>query len=173
MAIKDVNFKASLSGNNVVCSWLNDIQVNKFELQKSYDGTTFSTITTINRSTSPNYTFYDTSNSKNISVVYYRLRFIEKSNQADCSSVSSVSFKASKMNILVYPNPIHNTIYFSGLGLSKVVIYDASGKIVSTNTANANNVQNNFTPNLKKGVYFLKMLLADGEIQTEKIIYQP
>lgn len=174
LAIKDINFKATKAGNNVLCSWQDDSkEVNKFELQKSFDGTTFSTISTINSTNIKNFYFVDSSNSQNISTVYYRLRIIEKSSQIDYSNVSSVRFETPKRNIVVYPNPIHSTIFLSGLGLSKVIVTDALGRIVFSKLTNSASSKNSFTPNLSKGVYFLKMFLDNGETNSEKIIFQP
>ena len=78
-----------------------------------------------------------------------------------------------KRKILVYPNPIHNTIFFNGIGLKKVFIYDESGKIVYSNITNENIIKNSCTPDLKKGIYFLKLLLDNSETQFEKIFFQP
>ena len=174
LAIKDVNFKATNNIYDISCSWETDgNQVNYFELQKSYDRVNFTTIATIYPTTINAYKYTDSINSINRSSIYYRLKIIEKTNLIDYSTVSIVNLNVSKRNIVVYPNPLRNTIFFSGLGLSKVIISDNSGKIVYSKSTNSASSQNSFTPNLIKGVYFIKLVLDNGEIQTEKIIYQP
>ncbi len=174
LAIKEVKLKAIKENNKVICSWKVDAsQINNFELQKSYDGTNFSTIATIYSNASNNYTYNDSINSVNIPSIYYRLKIVEKTNQTDFSTVSCISIGVSKRKILVYPNPIHNTIFFNGMGLTKVIISDESGKIILVNNTKAGSNQNCLTPNLRKGVYLLKLQLDNGETQTEKIIYQP
>jgi hypothetical protein len=142
-------------------------------LQKSYDGNAFYTVSTISPTDEINYNFVDSINSQNSSIVYYRLKVIEKSSQIDYSDISRLRFETPKRSVVVYPNPIRNTIYFKGLGLSKVTIYDEFGKVISNKKTNVLNVKNSFAPNLKSGIYFLKLLLEDGEIQTEKVSLQP
>ena len=174
LPIKEISFKADIVNKNVLCSWKSDlIDLNNFELQKSFDGNNFITITSILPNSSKEYTFYDSMSTPKTTSAYYRLKIISKSNSIDYSKVLSLNLNEVKRNIVLFPNPIQSTLHFSGKGLSQVVISDELGKLIFTHEANPNSLQNCFNPNLKKGIYFVKMIFDNGETQTEKLISQP
>ena len=72
-------------------------------------------------------------------------------------------------NVSVYPNPVSDVVYFKTIEeVSKVEIYDMSGRILSSNSILENKLDVN---NLQSGNYILKIYSQNG-IVTSKIIKQ-
>jgi Secretion system C-terminal sorting domain/Domain of unknown function DUF11 len=72
-------------------------------------------------------------------------------------------------NVSVYPNPVSDVVYFKTIEeVSKVEIYDMSGRILSSNSILENKLDVN---NLQSGNYILKIYTQNG-IVTNKIIKQ-
>lgn len=69
--------------------------------------------------------------------------------------------------IVLYPNPVHDILYFKGSEVvSKVEVYDLMGRILSSNSVIATSLDLRFLP---KGNYLLKLYLAKGTV-VQKIV---
>lgn len=171
------NFSAERNENKNGLTWTTNCEINSkgFEVEKSVDGTNFSsigfvnTIATDNHCTNLNYRFED---EKNIfGNCYYRLKQLDKDGKATISK--SVLIKAIKTNNLsitsIYPNPAKSKIdiLFEG-NKDKTVTYfitDVKGnKVFSGKTLNSNNQNISINlDNLSKGTYILHL---SNELET-------
>jgi hypothetical protein len=80
----------------------------------------------------------------------------------DATSLSTTDFSNS---IIMYPNPVKNTLTIDGLVVKDVVIYSVLGKVV-LKTSNQNTID---VSSLSQGVYFIKV--SDGiNASTKKFI---
>ncbi|MEO8109114.1 MAG: reprolysin-like metallopeptidase [Ginsengibacter sp.] len=89
------------------------------------------------------------------------------------SRQGGVEFANQKL-FTIYPNPAKDklNIYLSGYtGISEVGLYDLSGRSISKlHTSDSNSKMDVST--LAKGVYYLKVVTADGEILNKKVVKQ-
>lgn len=73
-------------------------------------------------------------------------------------------------NISIYPNPVKDILHIVQKdSISKVEIYDLSGKLIQQSNTNSNAVEVN-VQTLVKGVYLLKVISNNGKTQTTKLV---
>ena len=170
-------FNAQRNNDNTVgINWQTEQEINSasFEIERSYDNTTFEKIGTIaaagNSSVLKSYTFSDNSNnSKNASI--YRIKMIDKDGAFTYSEIKSVKGSNSASDFLMYPNPGYSNskVTISQLnGTSVVKLFDLSGRTVKTiSVENANSTEIN---NLQKGIYFVQVIDKNsGNTQVKKL----
>ena len=68
-------------------------------------------------------------------------------------------------NVLIYPNPAHNTLTIEGEGISEVRLFNDLGQQVMTSTTSTLNVSA-----LSQGLYTAQILFHDGQSMTSKVI---
>ena len=81
--------------------------------------------------------------------------------------LSTEDIDAASNNILVYPNPVKDVLYFKNT-FKTIAITDLSGKLLAK-LENTNQV--NFS-NYPEGLYFVTVALENGASQTKKIVKQ-
>ena len=69
--------------------------------------------------------------------------------------------------IILYPNPVKNTLHIVGLSNSSYVIYDAQGNLINNSEINLTNEIN--VSSLSTGIYLIK-ITSDGKIYKKKFI---
>ncbi len=77
----------------------------------------------------------------------------------------------TKNDILIYPNPTENFIYWKGAAKSEIQlieIYNLSGQIIKSENAFRLQTKINVS-DLKEGVYFLKLTFENGQLHMNKI----
>jgi hypothetical protein len=81
-------------------------------------------------------------------------------------------FKPTAVDLVVYPNPATDVLYLASsqqINRQNALVFDLSGKVI-LETALINDQLN--VSNLKSGVYFLRVVLENGEILNQKFIKQ-
>jgi hypothetical protein len=152
-------------GNSVVANWKTEQEINadKYEIQRSTNKSSFETIGTVfsktsNSSVAQSYSFTDrTNNSTEVSL--YRIKMIDKDNTFSYSPVETVKGLAGKKSdFTVYPNPSVGNAKVTISDLSEptnIMVYDNSGRLIKhTTLTNSNSFDLN---NLQKGGYFIKV----------------
>lgn len=173
-----LSFTAEKTGKQTVqLKWSTSAEVNHsyFEIQRSSNGNTFSTIGKVNAQTAVSaikqYTYTD---AKAANVNYYRLKQVDKDGQERYSAIIRVSFDGN-VRWQLYPNPANaNTALYiqedvTGL---QVTLTDASGRIIyrsNNKTAVAGQQITIPVSTLAKGMYLLKVQTDKGS-STEKLI---
>ena len=142
----------------------------QYALQKSYDGTNFNTITTISGTggINKNYSFTDPSIINR--TVSYRLKMTELSGTITYSKIIIGRGKASTM-VTLYPNPTTSNfkiIIAESLLPAAIQIINAQGKLVFNSKTNSTVVD--FTNDLQKGVYAVKVIGKNDELITQTIV---
>jgi hypothetical protein len=150
-----VSFTAVKNANQTVdLKWIVTAQVNlnKYEIQRSADGINFKTIGVVNATNKTTYDFNDVSPIKGFN--YYRLKEIDNNGSSKLTAALRISF--GKTNIQVYPNLVKDVITISGLQSSgKMKIFSASGLLIDEIKVNANSMQYDVSQ-LPSGSYFIK-----------------
>jgi hypothetical protein len=97
-------FSASLQGRYVQFNWQmsNENSVDYYEMERSADGTNFSSIGTI---PATNRRFYSLQDASPLTgVIFYRLKIIDKDGKRLYSDVRTITINKS-IGVMVYPNP--------------------------------------------------------------------
>lgn len=182
LPIKLTGFSATGEGSKVKLQWSTESEQNndRFDVQRSADGRTWETISSVKGkgtfSSTTNYTAYDNSPLKGIN--YYRLQQYDINGKSTASDVKSLKLGTIKTLVSVSPNPARAGINFKFLneGARNVlaVLSDANGKVVYQQTfkevqANTLNKLNLQQP--APGIYILQ-LKGEGLLESIKVVVQ-
>jgi hypothetical protein len=95
----------------------------------------------------------------------------------NCGSTSVFNSVKNKGAVKMYPNPSTGRLFVelknTDLSISKVQIFDLAGKVVLAETVtNINNIHQLNASRLDAGVYFVNVVLSNGEQLTNKVIFE-
>ena len=157
-------------------------EVQYFEIQRSRDGSSFETISSI-EAVNPDqlnqkYSYTDAS-AENGAAKYYRIRQVTKSGMRYFSNVIKINGSKISLNSKIKPNPFVNQIEMSvQLAIANSIdvrITSQSGAMLFQRSfkgnAGTNNIKIAELGNLTPGVYFIELKSGD-EIIREKLIKQ-
>lgn len=163
------------TANHLNWSTTQEINTNKFAVERSNDGLNFSTIGFVqaaNNSNGNDYRYIDANPVKGIN--YYRLRMIDNDNSYKFSSIKNVR-NLGLTTLSVHPNPVvqNMTAVLESETKEKVTltIADLSGRRIFTTTAQVNVGNNKIAvpaTQLAKGSYIL-LVNMNGQTLTQKI----
>jgi Bacterial Ig-like domain (group 2)/Secretion system C-terminal sorting domain len=167
-----ISFTAQLSNGKVNLKWVtqNELNVLRFDIERSADSITFTKIKTVNSKGNGSYDALDDMpiTGKN----YYRLKIVGKDSTFNYSVVRLIKVVKDGGGVFsVYPNPVKDklTIIFlpDANAITKVKMINQQGQKVLVKEITGN------TPlsiaYLPKGIYMLQ-LLANGQMKTVKLI---
>jgi len=174
-------FHANLNNKTVYLQWqtANEINVSHFNIQRSTNGTEFTTIGKTNAMGNGNNSYNYTDNDA-VSVIpplgvrglYYRLQNIDKDGSYTYSKIENIQLPTFNTQLSIYPNPTRNIVNVVSKNIQQINIIDFTGRIlIQQNFNNANNVKLNIA-NLSKGIYLLKVVDIKGNVQTKKLIVE-
>ena len=147
-----------------------EINVNRYEVQKSWDGFVFSGVASVNATdvaaTNKTYSFID--NLQSIKqVVYYRLKMIDNDGKFAYSKVVAIQLSKTIANskLIVYPNPfsayINLTVQSDSKSDAILSIFNSNGQKFTQKNLNLNQGINNLNINdlnsLPKGIYMIEV----------------
>jgi hypothetical protein len=162
-----ISFSAVNNNNNVNVSWstANEINMNAYEVQRSIDGSAFSTIGTISSRNSLSVTQYNfTDNNPFNGASYYRLKMNGASGYVKYSAIAAVQVSNNKP-ISIYPNPVaaNQTIHITNAGneVLNIRLYDQSGRLVVNSSTNNDIIS---FPSLRsgKGIFMYRVIDSKG-----------
>ena len=175
LPVQLVSFNAERNGSTNLLKWSteNEINTNRFEIERSSNSRAFASIGSINALGSSkiqnNYSYTDEQPLKAIN--YYRLKIIDKDGKFSYSEIRSINNTGS-FNVVVYPNPVKSnlTLDFNSEKKTdaKLEIVNAEGKPVLSKKiqiAQGASKQQINTSVLSSGNYFIKII--SSEAQTE------
>jgi Secretion system C-terminal sorting domain len=166
-----IGFTAQKRGSVNVITWqtAQELNTNRFVIERSNDGINFNAIgqinSTGNSTTAKNYSFIDNVPARGIN--YYRLKVIDNDNSNKTSTIKNVRNEGAT-DVTVYPNPVKNTMQLK-VNSDKndkalVTLIDLNGKTLLTTTftvTNGTNILDVQTNTLKSGTYIIKIQLND------------
>ncbi len=115
-----------------------EINFKEYQLERSTDGRSFTTVTTVKAngsSTGANYTFADNATNTDTRY-YYRLKMVNNDNSFAYSNILIIKANTSANNMVIYPNPVTNVIN-ANIVLNRqvrcrVMVLNAAGAMVKT-----------------------------------------
>lgn len=112
-----LSFAAQLSGADVKVNWKtsNEVEHDHFELERSTDGRSFTTIASISPITGNDIENYDYTDARaaqlNTAKIFYRLKMISTSGSAEYSNIIVVYLNRPSTPVTgIAPNPFHNKL---------------------------------------------------------------
>lgn len=178
-----VNVNAYRKNNTIQVDWtaLNEMNMLKYEVEKSTDGIYFAAIdqrTALNNGNPANtYTTIDVKpfTGKN----YYRIKAYDKNGTVSYSEIVSVNFEGGSPYVQFYPNPVKNhilNIKMNNLapGRYNLVLYTASGQEIYRHTIALNGGASTenlvLPPYIKPGTYFAKLFNGNDKYASVLIV---
>ncbi len=161
--IKEVKLDGKIVNNKDVLSWniISSDSLSSLILEKSSNGTTFTTLTSLNKS-SLNYTCTPGNDNS-----YYRLKAVSVTDQAMYSNVVLLTNNEAK-KIFIVSTLVHDLLTINASENYEYRIADMSGRILNqgTGTSGINSININTSPN---GIYLVEMLSLNQRL-TERIV---
>jgi hypothetical protein len=172
----------SFTGNTVHCvpsiKWTTAGAVNfdKFELQRSNDGSTFATIASLPYIRDKNsYQYLDNGTANGDQ--FYRLKMVDIDGAGTYSSIVSVRVDCGVATgtFSVYPNPIKSNAYLStDMMVRQIDLISMGGQVVwsCSPAQQTGTIPLTFGKSVAKGVYMLKVTATDGKVRQVSILKQ-
>jgi hypothetical protein len=145
LSLNLLSFKANkTSPEEVTLNWKtsNEVEVNKYIIERSTDGQSFQAIgeqAARNTNGENIYSVIDNKLPQNMNVIYYRLVLLNENGQVDYSQIEKI-YITKNYTMSVFPNPVKN--YFS-IGTTEkikaVKVFNCSGQCVASFDENTSN----------------------------------
>lgn len=170
-----VYFSGKLNGNKINLNWetFNEFNFKHFEVERSVNGTNYSTIAIVKAKGVGSYNLIDYVETLKGRRLYYRLKQVDNDGSYNYSEVFTVHLP---LNILltVYPNPAKDFIKIqlnnSSIDKANIQITDIAGKIfINKEYSISNGFIKISTGNLQSGNYLIKATI-NGESHYKKIV---
>jgi hypothetical protein len=169
-----VNAKRTQHAINIHWSVANEINIEKYQIEKSLDGIHFSSTNefVLPKANNGGIGYYDFSDKNNNSVnnLFYRIKSIDKNGSIQLSEVVKVVKLDDINNIYVYPNPVINkviNIYIDNLASDRyeIKLFDLQGKLIksaSIQYSNNHKMILSLDKKINSGIYSLNMFTKNG-----------
>jgi hypothetical protein len=177
-------FKGNLSDGHGLLNWTTNLNngIDYYEIERSLDGKTFSTIAKViaqpSGGTSATYTYSDDISSFKLPYVFYRLKMKMSSKAISYSTILRLSLPINRDDVLMYPNPVNDHVQ---VALSsdrkqdmKVMVYDIAGALIDRREMTVykgNNVFSIDTDKWKPGTYLVQLITPNQTIH-KKLVKQ-
>jgi hypothetical protein len=170
LPIKLLSFSGSIVNKKAQLNWsvAENETGDRFEIEKSTDGRTFvsmSTLFTTDKIGTEAYSFRD--GAELTATAYFRLKVINKDNSVSYSKIVTLKndTEITANTLTLVQNPVATTLQFqykaSTAGINKLVIYNTAGMMVmSTNVSlqkGSNAVSINIDNKISTGTYFVEI----------------
>ena len=176
LPLRLLNFNASKEGtvNKLVWSTAGEIDVDRFEIERSASGREYNAIGSTRAGTN-NYAFVDRSPLKGVN--FYRLKIIDKDGRSEYSPVRMVNNNGS-FSVRIYPNPVKDKLQVMVESEKKanllIQILTQDGRLIQAThwlIEEGNTIKSLHVEGLRSGSYFLKVMLDKEEqvIKFEKV----
>lgn len=142
LPVRFVSITAENKGNAVAVSWnvAQEMGVDHYEVERSFDGRNFSTVAQIagGMAGSRGYTYHYNDQPATSGSVFYRIRNVDISGEAQMSAVVRVVLSNSNSGVSVFPNPVRGgqmnvQLNHFQAGTVRIQVTDLNGKLVYVN----------------------------------------
>lgn len=169
-----LQLQASNNNQQVLLQWstLTEQQTAYFEVELSYNGTSFTKLAQVaaagNSNTLRKYQYVTGKPAG--TQWYYRVKLVDKDGKVSYSNVAVLTGNVNATMVAVLPNPASSKVTVTGLGNAKqLVIANAAGAIVQRYNVTASQMELNIA-SLPDGMYVIRILQSDGSTQVLKLM---
>jgi len=185
LPVKLIAFNGTPKNADALLLWSTASETNNkgFEVERSLDGKTFTTIDfvkgSINSNITQKYSYTDREVFAINKTVYYRLKQIDLDGKSEYTKTITInSEKANNTNIAVYPNPINDLLNIEMESFTstsaKLIITDLAGKKVRETVLIVSEGTNKFTidnlAELNSGAYIVNIISEGNMLFSNKFI---
>ncbi len=186
LPVKYISFDAVGMDKSVLLRWVTDQEVNNnhFEVERSYDGTSFSTVSVVldgfENGAQKNYQFTDRAfEIQGKAVIYYRLKQVDNNGRATYTNVIAVKLQiVPGMVMQASPNPFTENLNIgfasTETGKAEISISNVTGQKVMVKPSSVNKgyntIQLDGLSKLTPGVYMVQLTVNGVVTATQKII---
>jgi len=171
-------FSTSSATGAIKLTWMvaSELNVNRYEIERSANGKTFSKIGQVAASGLVTYTYLDAAYTTGSN--YYRLKAVDNDGKYKYSTV--VLFKVGKNGLAstlkIYPTPATNQLtlwHDAATTSSSISVMTVDGKVVKTLKPTAGNTETSIDiSTLQAGLYLIRYSVSDMESVTTKLVKQ-
>ncbi len=166
----------SLNATSKNCSQLiqwNDkeyAEAKEYEVERSYDGQSFSRIGSLPVAGNPAYSFTD--NTAEQPVSYYRVKVLLERGSSYYSSVVYAAKTCSEEKLSLYPNPVKDQLTITmSYRVAEIMIYTANGTELGKWPLSGNDLQVRLDlSHLPTGQYFVRLKDANGGLKAYPVL---
>lgn len=184
LPVKLSSIKAYEKQSGIQIDWtaLTELNLSKYQVERSADGVTFTAIgdvTALNSLTVSNYGFFDANPLRGVS--FYRLKSIDIDGKFSYSIIMRINLDKNVKGISVYPNPVTGgsvSVQSSDLvrGNYSIKVFAASGQQVYTqrftHTGGAINQAIQLPAGIKSGMYSMQLDNNGVKVMTKTFMVQ-
>lgn len=170
-----IGFDARKTSAGAQLTWKvgGEVNVNRYEVERSLDGRNFTTIASISTTKKDNYTYFDAGAA---STVYYRVRNVDNDGKYKYSSIARIVNGRSSIVIKAFPQPVANqlTVQHPAVkGNATLTLSAADGRVVSRVKVITGSMQTYADMSaLQKGMYLVRFDDGEGNVETMKVVKQ-
>ena len=176
-----LNFSVTKQDNVALLAWQtsNEINTSHFNIQRSTNGTDFSTVGRVNAVVTSvsrhDYTYPDDISSLQTGKVYYRLQMVDNDGKFSYSKIVYITLLNS-LQIRIYPNPAHGYFVIGNydkmdVRTASVLVRDLMGRTFINQKFTNDTEQKIDIGSLSKGMYMVS-IITPGNVQTQKLIVE-
>ncbi|CAG5007721.1 hypothetical protein DYBT9275_04111 [Dyadobacter sp. CECT 9275] len=169
-----VSFNAKAEGNVNHLDWSTTSETNSdhFDVQRSRDGKSWSSIGKVTSQGESNelipYTFSDRTplSGRN----YYRLKMIDRDGTFAFSRIINVKSEILQASAYVYPNPVANELFVqsdAGNDIARVQVRNLGGQVVKESVKSSESMN---VSRLAPGIYTVRIIHTDGSSVNQKVL---
>jgi hypothetical protein len=177
-----VSVKAFVVSGGIMVNWKvnNETNMQRYEVERSYDGLQFFKIATVAAANTGANDYNSLDGHILPGYNYYRIRSVDITGKVQYTSIVKVLIGNGQPSITIYPNPIIDgtiNLHFNNLPAGKygIRLMNQIGQVIvsrqveRTDGSHIENIKWNY--NLAHGVYRLEILEPGGEIKEIKVLY--
>lgn len=159
--------KSEEDGNLLEWRTASELNNKEFELERSPDGVTFSTIAKLSgKGTTLEEQQYQHLDKKPlVGVGYYRLKQVDFDGKFSYSDIVSLAYHLNGIEFKISPNPATENISVPNVEGDVVSVFNSDGKLVHQEIFSSSNATLH-CKNWPVGIYFVRLENADGNVKT-------
>lgn len=168
------NFGGNINGCNAILNWSTGSEQNfdRFDVQYSRDGKSFSTIGQVQSKGKAAGSAYSFTYSPESGKGYYRLSIVDKDGSSTASKVIDLTARCSERSITLAPNPTTSLVRITGLSTGdQIRVYGLNGQLVLQQTA-ANLSEQIDLGAYPAGMYQVIIANSTEQLKAERIMKQ-
>lgn len=171
-----IKFDLTKIGKNVQLNWVTKFESNLsgFEIERSIDGDSWSTIGFVNSqkndgNSQSTTSYYFTDTALHDGTIMYRLKQLDFNGAYTYSPIRKLNYEAKKI-INIFPNPFNNSVTIEGLTNNDILkIYDMTGKMIDKFIASPTGTLKIDFTTFNSGLYNFVITDTNGLVSTTKV----
>ena len=179
-----LSFDVIKQGNDGLLNWTvaNEESNHHYELQRSTNAISFTTIATVNKSGAGNTAYHYTDagiNTLNTGILYYRIKQVDINGRISYSDIRTLRLDNKEGQVTIFPNPVKDGFYISvpfagpGNSMVKLNLVSVNGQLICAKEITASQATNYYFDIKRQvpaaGNYNLQIIVDQQLVATKKL----